>query len=145
MKTYLIEDREDLTDWFAKVHLMGEEFYPITIQVFKGAWKHRSLEASALSHVWYREISKQGKQQTAEEVKRECKLTCGVPILRAESPTFCAMYDKVVKGHDYPTKLEMMDFLPVTSLMNKEQMSDYLEAVQYKYTEQGFHLTVKRD
>ena len=111
MKTYLIESRGAFTSWFTSIHSMGADIYPITIQVYKGSRKHRSLEQNDLSHVWYRDIAKQLGDRTLEEVKRECKLTCGVPILRADSEQFRATYDKVVKTHDYETKLEMMDLL----------------------------------
>ena len=140
MKVYLIKDSQGLTDWFTKVHGMGEDFYPITIQVFKGEKKHRELSQNDLSHVWYREISKQSNDRTFEEVKREAKLTCGVPILRADSEEFRGMYDKVVKGHAYETKLKMMDYLPVTSLMTVKQMSEYLEQMYYKYSDAGYFL-----
>ena len=140
MKTYLIEDRNALSDWFSTVHLMKPDFYPITIQVYKGDRKHRSLEANALSNIWYREIALQAGDRTPEEVKRECKLTCGVPILRVESDDFRNMYDKVVSGHDYETKLEMMDYLPVTSLMTVSQMAEYMDTVYYKYTNAGYFM-----
>jgi hypothetical protein len=145
MKTYLIKDRIGLADWFAKINLMGDKFYPITIQVYKGDKKHRSLEANALSQVWYREIAQQSEGYTTNEVRRECKLLCGVPILRAEDQEFRDLYDQVVGGHDYETQLKMMDILPVTSSMTSEQMSEYLEDVRYTYTQEGFVLTVKRD
>ena len=140
MKSHQINNRHELADWFTNMHLLKGDIYPITIEVYKGERKHRSLEANALSHVWYREIAKQAGDRTPEEVKRECKLTCGVPILRTESEDFRKMYDKVVKGHDYETKLEVMDYLPLTSLMNKEQMSEYMDTIHYKYTNAGYQL-----
>lgn len=140
MKTYLIKDRIGLADWFAKINLMGDDFYPITLQVFKGDKKHRSLMQNDLSHVWYREIAKQSQHMTLDEVKRECKLTCGVPILRAENAEFNTMWCNVVKGHDYEARILMMEFLPVTSLMSAQQMSDYLIAMYYKYTGAGYYL-----
>ena len=119
---------------------MGDDFYPITLQVYKGAKKHRSLLQNDLSHVWYRDIAKQSQHMTLDEVKRECKLTCGVPILRAENAEFNAMWTNVVKGHGYETRIEMMDYLPITSIMTTGQMADYLESVYHKYTQAGYHL-----
>jgi hypothetical protein len=140
MKTYLIGSREALAEWFSNITLMGEDFYPITLQVFKGDKKHRSLQQNDLSHVWYRSIAKQSQHMSMDEVKRECKLTCGVPILRAESEYFKRMWSTFIKGHDYEARIEMMDLLPVTSLMTPSQMADYLEAVYYKYNQAGYHL-----
>lgn len=140
MKTYLIKNEAELVDWFTKLHTMGDGFYPITLQVYKGDKKHRSLAANALSQVWYREIAKQSEDRTVQEVRRECKLNIGVPILRGSSEKFRAMYDNVVSGHDYETQLEMMDYLPVTSTMTVTQMSEYMESLYFTYSQAGFYL-----
>ena len=50
------------------------------------------------------------------------------------------MYDRVVKTHDYPTKLLMMDYLPVTSTMDVPQMAEYMDIVNYKYSDAGYFL-----
>ena len=64
----------------------------------------------------------------------------GVPILRAGSEEFRAQYDKVIKPHDYETKLAIMEWLPVTSLMSKEQFSEYLDTVIREYSKQGISI-----
>jgi len=46
----------------------------------------------------------------------------------------------VVKGHGYETRIEMMDYLPITSIMTARQMADYLDAVYYKYTGAGYKI-----
>lgn len=140
MKSYLIRNRDELAEWFSRIHIMKPDIYPLTLEVYKGEKRHRSLPQNNISHVWYREIAQQAGDRTPEEVRRECKLSCGVPILRTESDEFRAMYDKVVKGHDYETKLLMMDYLPVTSLMSSEQMTEYLETVYYKYSQAGYFI-----
>jgi hypothetical protein len=140
MKTYLLDDRESLSRWYNKIFNMGEKFYPITIQVFKGKQKHRSLEQSAVCHIWYRQIAQQAEDRTPEQVECECKLYFGVPILRADSEDFRRMYDKVIKLHPDETKLKIMRFLPVTSLMNTKQMSEYLETIHYEYSSEGFDI-----
>jgi hypothetical protein len=143
MKTYLIKDESQLTDWFTKLHNMGDGFYPVTLQVYKGDTKHRSLEANALSQVWYRDIAQQAEDRTIQEVRRECKLNLGVPILRGSSEKFRELYDQVVAGHDYETQLEIMDMLPVTSTMTAAQMAEYMDSLHYTYTQAGFYLEVK--
>ena len=74
---------------------------------------------------------------------RQCKLLARlfgcVRVVYNDALALCR-YDKVVKTHDYETKLEMMDLLPVTSIMTVEQMAEYLEAIYYKYTDAGVHL-----
>ncbi len=97
----------------------------------------RSLDQNAISHAIYAQIAGQLEDQTVQEVRAECKLRYGVPILRAGSDEFRAQYDKVIKPHDYPTKLAIMEWLPVTSLMDKAQFSEYLECVIREFSKQG--------
>lgn len=96
----------------------------------------RSLDQNALSHAWYREIATI-TGDTPMDIRCECKLRYGVPILRAESEEFRADYDRVVKPHDYETKLKIMRWLPVTSLMNTPQMTAYLNDMALDYSRQG--------
>ncbi len=148
MKTYLIKNSEQLTDWFTHVHTLSDEIYPFTLQVFKGDRKHRSLEQNDLSHVWYREIANQGKQHTIDEVKRECKLTIGIPILRAISDEFRATWDVFVKNNpdaSYEERLKLMDMIDVTSIMTTKQMSEYLDNLYWKYTQAGYHLELPKE
>ena len=96
--------------------------------------KARSLDQNGISHVWYEQIVKELREDTALGVKCFCKLNYGIPILRAEDEEFREKYDSLVKGRfSYEEKLELMTWIPVTSLMNKEQLSQYLTAMQAGY------------
>jgi hypothetical protein len=107
--------------------------YEIDIKEHKSG---RSLPSNAISHIWYRIISK-ARGTTPEQVKCECKLRFGVPILRAESETFRNFYDKAIKhSFTYEEKLQAMRFLPVTSIMSKEQMHSYLNDMQKTLAEE---------
>lgn len=55
--------------------------------------------------------------------------------MRRDSEEFRAKYDKVLKPHDYDTKLEWMAILPVTSLMDREQFKEYVDIVMSKYAD----------
>lgn len=97
----------------------------------------RSIDQNALSHAWYNDIAQQ-IADTPENVKCECKLRFGVPILRAEDPDFAEMYDAaILRSLTYEQKLKAMKYLPVTSNMTKEQLSRYLDYIQKSYAEQG--------
>lgn len=100
----------------------------------------RGLSANAISHVWYGEIAKQAGDSAAN-VRCSCKLRLGVPILRAEDPMFRSFYDAVIKHLTYEQKLKVMVYVPVTSIMNKGQMSKYLDAMKIDAYENGFTLT----
>lgn len=97
----------------------------------------RSLDQNAISHAWYNEIAIQ-TADTPENVKCECKLRFGVPILRAEDADFREMYDNsILRNLTYEQKLKAMRFIPVTSSMTKPQLSRYLEHIQQSYAQQG--------
>ena len=89
----------------------------------------RSLAQNDLSHEIYALIAQAKPEDDALGWKCYCKLHHGVPILRAEDDEFKAMYDSAIKGLAYEQKLQVMKFMPVTSLMNKEQKSRYIDSV----------------
>ena len=97
----------------------------------------RTLDQNALSHKLYSEIASQLEDQSIEDVRRECKLTIGIPILRSDDH-FRALYDKSIKATlDYDEKLECMAWFPVTRLMDKKQFSDYIDQIIRDYSQRG--------
>lgn len=102
----------------------------VTIELAK---KQRGLNANALSHVWYSHIAK----ETGEielDIKSECKLDYGIPILRGEDPEWNEFYDTTgLEKLTRERQLKMMKFVPVTSQMSPEQMCRYLNAMQQSY------------
>lgn len=97
--------------------------------------KARSIDQNSISHTWYEQISRELREETPLGVKNFCKLNYGVPILRAENEAFRIQYDTVLKPLSYEKKLLAMNFLPVTSLMTKAQLSQYLTAMQTAYAD----------
>ncbi len=115
---------------------------PFTIEVVKG--RRRSVEQNRLQRLWLNEISEQLGDQTQEEVRGYCKLTIGVPILRAENETFRIKYDAVVRPLPYPMKLAIMMEpldMPITRIMTTNQKTRYLDGVYRHFAEQGLRLT----
>ena len=106
--------------------------------------KARTLAQNALQRKWLADAQAQG-DQTAEEYRAFCKLTIGVPILRAENAEFKAKYDEIVKPLSYEQKLAIMAEpldLPVTRLMTKRQKMAYLNQMYEYFTgECGFRLS----
>ena len=100
----------------------------------------RSLDQNAMAFALYKQISQQLEDQSIREIRAECKLTVGVPILRASNAKFMAMYDKGLKQLDYEEKLAAMEFIPVTSLMGKKDFSSFLDEVVRVYSQQGISL-----
>jgi len=95
--------------------------------------KDRSMDQNAISHAWYQQISNELREDTALGVKNYCKLHFGVPILRAEDEEFRKTYDIVIKPLAYEKKIAAMSVWPVTSLMSKDQLSQYLQSMQDGY------------
>jgi len=110
--------------------------------VFMQAPEKRSLDQNSMIYALYEQIASQAQDQSVSDVRRECKLRHGVPILRAENEKFKALYDRCMKGTlTYEEKLEAMDILPVTRLMTKEQGTAYIDSIIREYSKQGYSLT----
>lgn len=126
-----------------KIYLDGRK-RPFTVEIADG--RDRSAEQNRLSHKWYAEIADQTGEDR-EDVRARCKLEIGVPILRAANEKFRATYDLVIRPLAYDEKLAAirdMD-VPVTRLMNVEQMSRYMDEVFKRHAGFGIALTIPPD
>lgn len=102
----------------------------------------RSLDYNAQVHVWFQQIADELREDTVLSVKAECKLHFGVPILRAEDQDFRAFYDRALKhSFTHKEKLDLMKFVPVTSLMTQDQMKQFATAMQEHYAKRGVVLS----
>jgi len=139
MTTRVIKSEWDRSSLIA---LIKGRKLPFTMEMVKGA--RRSVEQNRLQRLWLNEIAEQMGDQTAEEVRGYCKLTIGVPILRAENELFRERYDEVVRPLPYEQKLAIMMEpldMPVTRLFTTEQKTRYLDGLHRHFAEQGLVLT----
>jgi len=136
-----VKNENDLA--LLKVYLEGRK-RPFTVDISDG--RDRSTEQNRLAFKWYAEISDQTGEDR-EDVRARCKLEIGVPILREAHKKFRETYDRLIRPLDYPEKRDLIrDIeLPVTSLMNVEQMSRYMDIVFRRHAEIGVVLTVPPD
>ena len=114
---------------------------PLTV-----TWAHGASRSSAqnrLAQRWFTDIATQLGDQTHEDVRSECKLTIGVPILRAENEAFRISYDRTMKELPYEEKLAAVKAfdLPVTRLMTVRQMTSFMDEMQRKWSAHGIRLT----
>ena len=118
----------DGTNWIVKVERQS---------------KRRSLDQNALSHQWYADIARQREDMTVSEIRAECKLTCGVPILRRDNEKFRETYDRCLADRSYEAQMEFIEFteLPVTRLMSKKQLSEYMDKISAICRSRGIVLT----
>lgn len=124
-----------------RLHAFGEHLekrneWPIAwkAEIYKDP---RNLDQNALIYAMYADIAPQTDLGGVVDVRRHCKLRYGVPILRAHDEEFRAVYDKIVKQHTYEDKLEIMDFLPITSRMKKPQCTEYIDTVMREFASKG--------
>lgn len=115
---------------------------PMTVNVTAGG--KRTVRQNKLNRLWMQEIAEQLGDSTPEEIRGYCKLTLGVPLLRAEDDEFCRKYDEFVKplpyGHKLAMMMEPLDF-PITRLMSVKQQTAYLDSVHRHFSEKGIVLT----
>jgi hypothetical protein len=98
----------------------------------KPATQDRSLDQNAISHVWYASIAKTEKEYTPQEIKWRCKYHFAIPLLR-ENIEYSTMIDKILGPLEYEDRIRAMEYLRASSLLTKDQMTDYLSAIQHHY------------
>jgi hypothetical protein len=120
------------------------EQHPLPLSVDIQKERHRTTRQNRLQRQWMNDIAGQTQGHDAEYWRGYCKLHFGVPIMRAVSEAFQAIYDEVIRPLPYEHKLKIMCVpidLAVTRDMNSKQMTAYLDAVQQHFAEQGIVLT----
>lgn len=100
----------------------------------------RTNAQNAMMFGLYQDIAKQKDDQSILDIRKECKLHFGVPILRANNAEFCEWYDDNIKSWPYEAKLILMEHLDVTSDFNKEQASVYISEILRHYQKEGCYL-----
>jgi len=124
------------------IRLIEGHKLPITVNITKGV--NRSLAQNRLQHMWHNEASDQLQEYSPSQYKGICKLTLGVPILRAEDEEFRHVYDKLIMPMEYEDKCEIMSMagaFDVSKKMTTKQHKDYLDAIYVYYTGLGVSLT----
>lgn len=138
-----IETEHDRT---MAARLIESRAVPFTFTLTDG--KHRTTAQNKLQRLWMNEIAEQKGDMKPEEVRAYCKLTIGVPILRAKNEAFREGYDRVVKPLSYEQKLSLMSEpldMPITRIMTTAQKTEYLDGIVRHFAEQGIVLTMPDD
>ena len=97
----------------------------------------RTKSQNDLSFALYTQIARQKQDESVEDIRRQCKLEYGVPILRRDDEEFRYVYDNSTKKLEYEAKLISMKWTDVTSRMSKKQFSEYVDTVIREYSKQG--------
>lgn len=134
----IIKTKEDVDGW---VDAIKGQPLPLTVSFTRG--EKRSNPQNKTIHMWYGEIASQLGDTTSIEVRAECKLIFGVPILRRDDDVFRADYDRDFRPFQYETKLRLFRLLDpaITSLMKVPQLREYMDEMQRHYAQIGVRLT----
>lgn len=115
-----------------------------TVVIEEGEPKKRSVDANALQHTWYPEISKY-TSHSIKDITAYCKMNFGFPILRYDVKTeqekvHAYMINCTFKSVDYDAidmplerRLKIALKTPCTRLMTPRQHKLFLEQLQMHY------------
>jgi hypothetical protein len=139
VETRFVENEEQRQLWIRYIQSLE---LPFAASIFEGS--KRSLAQNRLQRLLCNEIASQWDGHAPEYVRAYCKLTIGVPLLRAASEAFREKYDRLLKPMTFEQKIEIMAEpmdLPVTRIMTVGQKSEYLNGIYDHFTDKGFILT----
>lgn len=117
---------------------------------FTWSLEKRSLDQNALINIWYREIgNKLGEEE--KEVRARCKLDYGVPIRKREekfAKVWKALEQRVFNAYNTPPRevaLAFIENFSITSEMDSQQMSEYMQTINRVHSVQGVTLSRAED
>ena len=114
---------------------------PVVVAIRDGV--DRSSEQNRLIHRWFAEIANWQGDTTELEVKANCNLTYGRPILSRDDPEWDAVFGYLFDTLAHEKKLKAIRILdvPFTRRMGVKQLSEYMTQMQKDYREAGVPLT----
>ena len=122
--------------------------YTVTIKRYVKS-KKRSLPSNDHQHVWYEQISKYHGDRLYIEVKCECKIILGLPII-LESEEWGQRYEEILHKHEfyqktYEEKIKWIRDLPITSYFTPAESKIYMDNMIYYYNEAGIPIKYSRE
>jgi len=127
--------------------LLEEQRYLFELKPYE---KNRTNAQNKLQWHWMNELDRQSSSipelngMDINQIQAMCKLRWGVQIMN-EDDDFRQAWPLACRGLNYEEKLVMIEFLPVTRLMNIEQKTRYLTAIYYHFSPLGAILTTSAD
>jgi hypothetical protein len=128
-------------DWTDFTTFMGNMPWPFYVAVVKG--QNRTEAQNNTIHKWFGEISAHRGDTTMHEVKAECNLIYGRPILLRDNPEWGAVFEYLFKALPHDKKLKAIRLLdvPFTRKMKVKQLTEYMEQMQRDALNEGVVLT----
>ena len=115
------------------------------VMIVKPYKKDRRLIQNRLMWHWYQELAEQSDRHGMTKVDLVCynKLNLGVPILLIDE-NFAEVWESM-RFLSYEQKLKAMRFMPITSIMNIKQMTEFLTDFKIYWNQKGCELTTSQD
>jgi hypothetical protein len=104
----------------------------------------RTKAQNRLVHRWFTDIARHHSfGQSEADVKADCNLTYGLPILTRDDVEWGACFGYIFDAMNKPSKLKAIRVLdvPFTRRMGVQQLNEYMGQMQQDYAEQGVFLT----
>jgi len=114
-----------------------------SVVTIREAGEVRTLAQNRLLHRWFADIARQMEGQTEAEIKADCNLTYGRPILARDDEEWEAAFGYIFDTLSRPEKLKAIRVLdvPFTRRMSVKQLTEYMDQMQRDYAEVGIRLT----
>jgi len=105
----------------------------------------RSGQQNNLQWLWAKDAAEQLNEYSVEEEQRQCKFLYGLPILKRKEK-FIEKWNKIISQGTseemlYENQVELMEFIPISSVMTKKEMQEYLDTCYQHYSGRGVELT----
>lgn len=129
-------------DLKAVVYDLGNMRHPFRVTLLKGA-EDRTSAQNRTVHKWFGELAAHFGDRTAEEIKADCNIKYGRPILMRDDPEWSAVFGYLFDALDYERKRKAVRILdvPFTRRMTVAQLSEYMDQMQRDYLSEGVRLT----
>lgn len=123
------------------IHDIKNMELPLRVAIRQGV--DRTADQNALIHKWFTEIANWQGDKSPADVKAECNLIYGRPILARDDEAWNAVFGYIFDALSYPAKVKAIRTLdiPFTRKMGIKQLSEYMDQMGRDYREQGVPLT----
>ena len=138
--------------WNIKTDFQLKTFFTYAENLFKqkgrinataDANEKRSSQQNKLIYDLYNNVAAKVGDRTSLDVRCESKLYCGVPLLMTENESSRTKWNALIKDRfTMEEKQELMEWFPVTSLMNTAQLSQYVDRMCRYWAKNGVYLEV---
>jgi len=138
----IVNSAPSLTECITKISGMFVAHKHLTISIRPG--KDRSLAQNNLSFEMYKRVASVLDGESIDEVRADCKLMLGVPILERDVEGYAAEFKKLIGNFTYEGQIYLMGAnkvfgkygYPVTSLFGTKQFNEYIEKIADHYAPQ---------